>query len=317
MTEIDTLLRPPRSPFEADMLAGLSASPKATLPIWFYDHAGSELFEAITRLPEYYPTRAETAILTAEQGALAAAIGPNRCVVEFGAGSLAKTPLLLAAIDPVAYVPVDISGPFLRESAAVLQADFPDLPIMPVEADFTQPFALPAVGCPKHRLGFFPGSTIGNFDPAAAVDLLRSMRESLGDESLLLIGMDRVKGADILIPAYDDAAGVTAAFNLNLLARLNREAEADFRLEGFAHLARWNEVESRIEMRLRSLADQTVHVAGRPFGFVEGETIHTENSYKYAPERFEALAEGAGWSVVDRWTSPQPHAFGLFLLRAA
>jgi dimethylhistidine N-methyltransferase len=318
MTEIDTLLRPPvvNAAFRDDMLAGLSASPKATPPIWFYDRQGSELFEAITRLPEYYPTRAETEILRDQAGALAAAIGPNRCVVEFGAGSLTKTPLLLEAIDPVAYVPVDISGDFLRDSAALLANDFPALPIIPVEADFTQPFALPSAGCPKHRLGFFPGSTIGNFEPAAAVDLLRSMRASLGDGALLLIGMDRIKGEDILVPAYDDAAGVTAAFNLNLLARANRELGGDVPLDTFAHEARWNDDAARIEMHLVATRDVSFSVAGQAFAMAAGETIHTESSHKYDARTSRLLLRAGGWEPVSEWRDADS-LFSLHLARAA
>lgn len=315
MTEIDTLLRPPvvNRAFRDDMLAGLSASPKATPPIWFYDRRGSELFDAITRLPEYYPTRAETEILTEQAAALAAAIGPNRCVVEFGAGSLAKTPLLLEAIDPVAYVPVDISGDFLRDSAALLAEDFPGLPILPVEADFTRPFALPAAGCPKHRLGFFPGSTIGNFEPAAAIDLLRSMRASLGDAALLLIGMDRVKGEDVLVPAYDDAAGVTAAFNMNLLARANRELGGDVPLDAFAHEARWNDDAARIEMHLVARRDVRFSVAGAAFAMAAGESIHTESSHKYDARTSRLLLRAGGWEPVSEWRD----AGGLFSLHLA
>ncbi|MFT3965403.1 MAG: L-histidine N(alpha)-methyltransferase [Sphingobium sp.] len=317
MTEIDTLLRPPVADpvFRRDIVEGLSAQPKATPPIWFYDRRGSELFEDITHLPEYYPTRAETAILRAEGAALAQAIGTGRCVVEFGAGSLAKTPLLLRAIHPSAYVPVDISGDFLRDSAALLARDFPALPILPVEADFTRPLSLPAAGCPKRRLGFFPGSTIGNFEPPTAIDLLRSMRLSLGDGAMLLIGMDRIKGEEILIPAYDDAAGVTAAFNLNLLDRINRELDGTMPVGAFAHEARWNDSAARIEMHLVARRDMRFDVAGQPFAMRAGESIHTESSHKYDGRSARLLLRAGGWEPVEEWQD-EAGLFSLHLARA-
>ncbi|HEX7857924.1 MAG TPA: L-histidine N(alpha)-methyltransferase [Sphingobium sp.] len=318
MTQLDAVLRPPLSDpaFRRDIVEGLSASPKATPPIWFYDRRGSELFEAITRLPEYYPTRAETAILTLQGTAIAEAIGVRRCVVEFGAGSLTKTPLLLRAIDPSAYVPVDISGDFLRDSAGILAEDFPGLPIVPVEADFTRPFTLPAAGCPKRRLGFFPGSTIGNFEPAAAVDLLRSMREALGDEAMLLIGMDRIKGPDVLVPAYDDAAGVTAEFNLNLLLRINRELGGDIPVGAFAHAARWNDNAARIEMHLVAKRAVAFDVAGHGFTIQAGESIHTESSHKYDGRTARLLLRAGGWEPVEEWHDRE-ELFSLHLAKAA
>jgi dimethylhistidine N-methyltransferase len=318
VTEIETLLRPPVADdaFRRDILDGLSASPKATPPIWFYDNRGSELFEEITRLPEYYPTRAETAILRARGGEIADAVGTGRCVVEFGAGSLTKTPLLLNAIAPSAYVPVDISGDFLRDSARILAEDFPGLRILPVEADFTHPFALPPVGCTKPQLGFFPGSTIGNFEPAAAVDLLRSMRDSLGEEAMLLIGMDRIKGADVLVPAYDDAAGVTAAFNHNLLDRINRELDGDVPVEAFAHEARWNENAARIEMHLVATRAVAFRICGRPFAMKAGDSIHTESSHKYDGRMARMLLRAGGWEPVEEWQDADG-LFSLHLARAA
>ncbi|HEX7819504.1 MAG TPA: L-histidine N(alpha)-methyltransferase [Sphingobium sp.] len=318
MTRIETLLRPPMvdPAFRRDILTGLSATPKATPPIWFYDRRGSELFEEITRLPEYYPTRAEMAILHDQGDRIADAIGPGRCVVEFGAGSLTKTPLLLNAIVPAAYVPVDISGDFLRESASILAEDFPGLPILPVEADFTRPFALPAAGCPKKRLGFFPGSTIGNFDPHGAVTLLRAMRASLGEEAMLLIGMDRIKGEEILIPAYDDAAGVTAQFNLNLLRRINRELGGDMPVGDFAHQARWNEDAARIEMHLVATRAMTFEVTGESFVMAAGESIHTESSHKYDGRTARLMLRAGGWEPVQEWRDPLD-LFSLHLARAA
>lgn len=299
--------------FRQDVLDSLSADPKATPPIWFYDRRGSELFEEITRLPEYYPTRAETAILETNGPALREAIGPHRCVVEFGAGSLGKTPLLLRAIAPAAYVPVDISGDFLRENAASLSQAFPRLPVMPVEADFTTAVHLPQTVTRLPMLGFFPGSTIGNFEPAAAVDLLRSIRRALGADSLLLIGMDRVKGTDILIPAYDDGAGTTAAFNLNLLHRINRELGGDIPVDAFRHEARWNDDAARVEMHLVARWPVRFQVDGCRFAMAEGETIHTESSHKYDSRTARLLLRAGGWEPQQEWTDDR----GLFSLYLA
>ncbi|MED5206606.1 MAG: L-histidine N(alpha)-methyltransferase, partial [Pseudomonadota bacterium] len=240
--------------FRKDVLAGLGQAPKAIPARWFYDEEGSRLFERITQVGEYYPTRAETEILGSRGGDFAELIGPGRAVVEFGSGSSVKTPLLLEAIDPAAYVPLDISGDFLRESAAALGAKFPGLPVHPVEADFMRRVSLPDAVAALPKLGFFPGSTIGNMVPRTAVDLLRSMRATLGaDEGaspLLLIGMDLVKDSGVLESAYDDAEGVTAAFNMNLLTRINRELGGTIPADAFAHEARWNDDLARIEMHL-------------------------------------------------------------------
>lgn len=301
--------------FRRDILAGLSRSPKATPPIWFYDRRGSELFEQITGLPEYYPTRVETALLAsccAEVGKIA---GPGRAVVEFGAGSATKTPHLLSAIRPAAYVPVDISGDFLRESSAALARRFPDLPVVPVVADFTRTVPLPDGIAALPRLGFFPGSTIGNLEPVAAVDLLRAMRASLGRNAMLLIGMDRVKDMSTLVAAYDDAAGVTAAFNRNLLVRINRELGGTMPVDAFAHRARWNDGAARIEMHLEALHDMEFAVAGEPFSMRSGETIHTESSHKYGPRDARLLLRAGGWEPVREWTDPQD-MFALILARA-
>jgi len=294
--------------FRRDILAGLMKSPKTTPPVWFYDRHGSELFDCITRLPEYYPTRAESAILAQRGGEMAALIGPGRCVVEFGAGSLAKTPLLLRAIDPAAYVPVDISGDHLRESAAALAETFAWLSVFPVEADFTRGFELPSGLADLPRLGFFPGSTIGNFEPAAAVDLLRAMGGALGEGAMLLIGMDRIKSADVLIPAYDDALGVTAAFNLNLLHRINRELDGTIPVDAFRHEARWNDDAARVEMHLRAAAPVRFRVAGQMFTMDEGETIHTESSHKYDRRSAALLLRAGGWEPLCEWRD----AAGLF-----
>jgi dimethylhistidine N-methyltransferase len=240
--------------FRADVLAGLAEAQKAIPARWFYDDAGSQLFEDITQLPEYYPTRAETEILSTRAAEIAGLIGEGRTVVEFGSGSSVKTPLLLSAIRPSAYVPLDIAGDFLRASSAALSEKFPGLPVLPVEADFMRRVELPAEVADLSKLGFFPGSTIGNMIARTATDLLRTMRATLGEGALLLIGMDLVKDEDVLLAAYDDAAGVTAAFNLNLLARINRELDGDIPVDAFAHEARWNDPFARIEMHAMTFA---------------------------------------------------------------
>ncbi|HWJ68428.1 MAG TPA: L-histidine N(alpha)-methyltransferase [Sphingobium sp.] len=288
--------------FRADVLSGLAARQKAIPARWFYDLAGSELFEQITALPEYYPTRTESALLESYGPQIAEAVGRGRVVVEFGSGSSVKTPLLLREVDPAAYVPIDISGEFLRQSSAILAARFPDLSILPVEADFMKPVRLPAAVQGRDMLGFFPGSTIGNLVPRTAIDLLRSMRETLGDGAQLLVGIDRVKEIDRLLAAYDDAQGVTARFNLNLLARINRELGGDIPVDRFRHVARWNAEWSRVEMHLQALADIGFTVAGRPFSMREGETIHTENSHKYQPGQARFMLQASGWSATAQWT---------------
>ncbi len=296
--------------FRRDILAGLARSPKATPPIWFYDRRGSELFEDITDLPEYYPTRTETALLAGHGDAFAAAIGSGRAVVEFGAGSARKTPHLLRAIDPAAYVPIDISGDFLRASSAELASAFPGLPVLPLVGDFTGTLALPDAIDGLPRLGFFPGSTIGNSEPDTAVDLLRAMRRLLGDDAMLLIGMDRIKDRDRLIAAYDDEAGVTAAFNRNLLVRINRELEGDLPVEAFAHRAIWNDEKARIEMHLEATEPLHFHVAGQCFHMKAGETIHTESSHKSGARDERLLLRAGGWEPTTEWMDPD----GLFAL---
>lgn len=296
--------------FRRDILAGLARSPKATPPIWFYDRRGSELFEDITDLPEYYPTRTETALLAGHGDDFAAAIGAGRAVVEFGAGSARKTPHLLRAINPAAYVPIDISGDFLRTSSAELASAFPGLPVLPLVGDFTGTLALPDAIDGLPRLGFFPGSTIGNSEPDTAVDLLRAMRRLLGDEAMLLIGMDRIKDRDRLIAAYDDEAGVTAAFNRNLLVRINRELEGDLPVEAFAHRAIWNDEKARIEMHLEATEPLHFHVAGQCFHMKAGETIHTESSHKYGARDERLLLRAGGWEPMAEWMDPD----GLFAL---
>jgi L-histidine Nalpha-methyltransferase len=301
--------------FRADVLAGLRLRPRAIPARWFYDRRGSELFEAITKLPEYYPTRVETALLRAHCGEVAELVGPGRAVVEFGSGSSTKTPHLLACVEPAAYVPIDISGDFLRESAQALADAFPKLPIVPLEADFMQPIATPDGIRGLPRLGFFPGSTIGNMVPRTAVNLLRAMVETLGEGAMLLIGIDRVKPVDVLVPAYDDAAGVTAAFNLNLLARINRELRGTIPIDAFRHRAIWNEPLARIEMHLEAVRDVTFEVEGETFAMAAGETIHTENSHKYGPRDARLLLSAGAWTPVAEWTDPDGR-FALILAEA-
>jgi dimethylhistidine N-methyltransferase len=301
--------------FRADVLAGLAMRPRAIPARWFYDRRGSELFEEITRLPEYYPTRTETALLHAAVPEVARLTGHGRAVVEFGSGSSAKTPILLGGIAPSAYVPIDISGDFLRDAAAQLQQAFPALPVHPVEADFLRPVALPEAVAGSPKLGFFPGSTIGNMEPYAAADLLRAMRDSLGEGAQLLIGIDRVKPEAVLVPAYDDAQGVTAAFNRNLLQRINRELDGTIRVDGFAHRALWNDAASRIEMHLEAVRDLRFTVAGETFEIAAGETIHTENSHKYGERGARVLLRAGGWTPIGEWCDPQGW-FALILAEA-
>lgn len=301
--------------FRGDVLAGL-AQPQKVIPArWFYDRKGSELFEEITRLPEYYPTRAEIEILHERCGEIALDVGAGRAVVEFGAGSTAKTPLLLDCIEAASYVPVDISGEFLRESCEGLAARYPDLPIVPVEGDFTHPLVLPDAVAGLSCLGFFPGSTIGNLGPAEAVDLLRAMRTTLGGDSLLLIGMDMIKDRSVLTAAYDDAAGVTAAFNLNVAARINRELDGTIPLETLRHRIVWNSEQARIEMHLEALRDIAFKVCGQTFAMRGGETIHTENSHKYDLRSATQLLLAGHWQPFAHYADSQQR-FMVVLARA-
>jgi len=288
--------------FRRDVLEGLSRRPRAIPACWLYDRSGSELFEAITMLPEYYPTRAERSILSRAASEIAGLTGDARAVVEFGSGSSSKTPILLSAVNPSAYVPIDISIDFLWESAERLSAMFPNLPVYPIEADFTGTLQLPRAIENVPRLGFFPGSTIGNLVVPAAVDLLRMMAKTLGRGSMLLIGIDRIKNTDALLPAYDDAQGVTAAFNLNILHRINRDLRGTVPVDAFRHVARWNEAEARIEMHLMAARDVRFTVDGRHFSMARGEAIHTENSLKYGPHAANVLLRAGGWTPIAHWT---------------
>jgi dimethylhistidine N-methyltransferase len=291
------------SPFERDVVAGLTARPKRLPPKYFYDEVGAQLFEEITALPEYYPTRCELEILRERAVDIARFFPESSALVEFGSGSSKKVRVLLAATPNIAaYVPVDISSEMLSQEADALRCDHPRLAVLPVEADFTQPFVLPAAVAGSARTGFFPGSTIGNFEPHEASAFLRHAGRMLGGGANLIIGVDLVKEASTLHAAYNDAAGVTAKFNLNLLARINRELAGDFDLTTFSHKAFYNSVRQRIEMHLVSKQRQKVKVAGRVIEFRAGETIHTENSYKYTLETFGALARGSGWTPVSVWT---------------
>ncbi|MEM8601591.1 MAG: L-histidine N(alpha)-methyltransferase [Bacteroidota bacterium] len=290
--------------FLVDVLDGLRCTPK-TLPCkYFYDEHGSALFDAITELDAYYPTRTETGIMTEHVAAMAEAIGPRAALVEYGSGSSQKTRLLLRALPNLAaYVPIDISGDYLKQQANLLRARFPETLILPVAADFTTRFDLPALPPDtQRRVVYFPGSTIGNFAPEAATRLLRHMADIAGPSGGLLIGVDLVKDRDVLVRAYDDPEGVTAAFNKNLLRRINAELGGTFDLGHFAHEARWNEAEARMEMHLVSTETQHASVDGTPFAFAEGESIHTENSHKYTLDGFARLAGRAGWTRRHAWT---------------
>jgi dimethylhistidine N-methyltransferase len=298
------------NPFEADVLEGLSRPQKALAPKYFYDEVGSALFEDICRTPEYYPTRVETALLAQVAAELAPAIAPGAALVEFGSGASEKTRLILDAAPQVRlYVPIDISVEALAAAADRIAETYPNLRVAPIAADFTRPLRQAAIEGSPAVIGFFPGSTIGNFTPPEARRFLRDAHTLLGPGASFLIGVDLVKDLDVLRAAYNDAAGVTAAFNLNLLARMNRELGGDFRLDRFVHRAIWNADLSRIEMHLESLEAQTVRVAGRVFQFGAGETLHTENSHKFTVESFTALALSARWRVQACWTSvDQPFA---------
>jgi dimethylhistidine N-methyltransferase len=303
-----------RERFRFDVLAGLRA-PRKTLPSkYFYDARGSLLFEAICELPEYYLTRTETALLERIAPEIAARIPPDAAIVEPGSGASTKTRLLLDAAPQVHhYVPIDISESALVGAAEAIERDYPSLQVTPLVEDFTQLVELPDAvsGCPI--VGFFPGSTIGNFETAEAIALLQRARLAFGRDALFIVGADLAKDVPVLLRAYDDAQGVTAAFNLNLLARINRELAGTFDLTSFHHRAIWNAAESRIEMHLVSTRDQIVVVDGEPVRFARGESIHTENSHKYVPARFARLVWQAGWQVDRMWSSADP-AFGIFML---
>jgi dimethylhistidine N-methyltransferase len=294
---------PAANEFAEAVIDGLSSSPK-TLPCrYFYDARGSELFEAITDLPEYYPTRTETAILAAHASDIADRVPDDAILVEFGSGSSRKTELLLAEmLDLAAYVPIDVSDSALAGAKQRLEARFPALHVHPVLGNFNDEIAYPYDLESRPKVGFFPGSTIGNLTPAEATELLAGMARTLGPDGRLIIGVDLKKDAHTLVAAYNDAAGVTAAFNLNLLTRINRELRATFDLTQFRHEAVYNRREGRIEMYLVSQRRQQAGIIGHTFAFAKGECVHTENSYKYTVEEFQGLARQAGWTPEEVWT---------------
>lgn len=304
-----------RAAFFKAVVQGLS-QPQKTLPCqYFYDEIGSQLFEQITTLEEYYPTRTETAILQESAADIARALGLDVLLVEYGAGASTKTRILLDNLDRTAgYVPIDVSEDFLLHTAGILRKEYPDVPVHPIVGDFMVRFGLPsdAKGTP---VGFFPGSTIGNLDDAEIDAFMRAARALLGADGQFLLGVDLRKSADILIPAYDDSEGVTAAFNLNLLARINRELAADFILESFQHKAIWNDAASQIEMHLESLVDQTVTIGTDQFRFATGETIHTENSRKFDLASLTGQMSNAGWRLQHAWQD-EKRFFAVLLLSA-
>jgi L-histidine Nalpha-methyltransferase len=300
-------LAPGEESFRDAVLSGLSHARRAIPCKFFYDERGSALFEAICRLPEYYLTRTEIAILEENAIEIAEQMGRHCRLIEFGSGASTKVRILLRALDhPAAYVPVDISREHLRDAAATLAEDFPALPVVAVCADYTRPFPMPPLPGPVgKRVGFFPGSTIGNFEPDAAVAFLANYARILGPGGEMLIGVDLEKDPEILNAAYNDRAGVTAQFNLNLFERINRELDGDLDMDRFEHVAFYNEIDGRVEIYIRSLANQEAWIAGKPILFAKGELIHTEYSYKYSVPEFRALAARAGFRPVDTWTDPE------------
>jgi dimethylhistidine N-methyltransferase len=306
---------PATTQFATDVVAGLTETPKRLSPKYFYDSAGSALFEQITTLPEYYPTRTEIGILKERAGDIAALIQPGAALVEFGSGSSTKTRIVLSTAKSLAaYVPVDISEQFLHQQMAGLRREYSKLAVLPVVADFTKPFDLPDAVRIMPRVGFFPGSTIGNFEPHEAAAFLSHAGRILGRGATFIVGVDLVKDAQVLKKAYNDSQGITANFNLNLLTRINRELGAKFNPACFEHHAFFNRDRSRIEMHLASLKRQRIKVCGECIDFRAGETIHTENSYKYSVESLGALARGAGWTPVAAWTDPDKY-FSVHALR--
>jgi len=302
LARLQTITSPEQDRFADSLLNGLRKTSKEIACKYFYDEAGSRLFDAICDLPEYYQTRTEMTLLARHAVEIAALMGDGAEIVEFGAGSLRKIRVLLdAAQNPRAYTPLDISGDYLRNVVRSLAADYPALTLRPLVGDFTLPLEIPALPGPVRRAGFFPGSTIGNFKPDAAMALLRRMRSTLNGGGLL-IGVDLVKDPARLHAAYNDAAGITALFNKNLLIRANRELGADFDPEGFAHYAPYNAAAHRIEMYLVSLKRQSVNLCGQRFEFAQGEPVHTEDSHKYTIESFREMAARAGFSPRAVWT---------------
>lgn len=305
---------PMTDPFLDDVLAGLSSSPRSIPCKYFYDARGSALFDEITRLAEYYPTRTETAILNEHAPAMARAIGPDAVLIEPGSGSSTKTRLLLDHLDrPAAYVPIDISEQHLLETAATLRTEYPHLTILPLAGDFSNHLALPELPPHRRRVVYFPGSTIGNFDHDEASEFLHEAARTAGPGGALLIGVDLKKDPAILERAYDDEQGVTAAFNRNLLERIVRELDADLDPDAFEHRAVWNEDASRVELFLVAARDQQISVAGHTFDLARGEAIHTENSHKYSVDAFARLAAPAGFTLEHQWLDDDELFSVLFL----
>ena len=300
-------LQPAGESFLEEVIAGLSRPRKELSPKYFYDQRGCELFEAICELPEYYPTRTEMAMMQASVREIAQRLGPECVLIEYGSGSSRKTRVLISELNPVAYVPIDIAGEHLRASALELAGTFPGLRIIAVCADYSRPFVLPEIDDlgARRRIVYFPGSTIGNFTVPEARQFLIHARRLVGAGGAMLVGVDLKKDHGVLHAAYNDAQGVTAAFNLNLLGRINRELGADFDLAAFRHHAFYDADAGRIEMHLASLKDQQVTLGGNVFAFRAGETIHTENSCKYSIAEFQALARAAGFEPEAWWADPQ------------
>ena len=302
--------------FLNDVIEGLSQNPKTLKPKYFYDNRGAQLFTEICTTPEYYPTRTEIKILNQNAEDIASQIGDNTALIEYGSGALEKIKILLNFLnEPVGLIPVDISEDQLFESAKNLENLYPDLEILPVAADFTKPIPIPEFSHPPKRyVAFFPGSTIGNFEPDLAIQFLEGVTKTIGLDGLLLIGFDLKKDIETLLAAYDDQRGITSSFNKNLLSRINDELGGNFNLDTFEHVARYNENKGRIEMHLKSTTEQTVSINKELFEFLEGETIHTENCYKFTKESFTAMSSKAGLYPVKTWTDDQ-NLFAVMLLR--
>ena len=302
--------------FLNDVIEGLSQNPKTLKPKYFYDNRGAQLFTEICTTPEYYPTRTEIKILNQNAEDIASQIGDNTALIEYGSGALEKIKILLNFLkEPVGLIPVDISEDQLFASAKNLENLYPDLEILPVAADFTKPIPIPGFSQPpKKYVAFFPGSTIGNFEPDLAIQFLEGVTKTIGLDGLLLIGFDLKKDIETLLAAYDDQRGITSSFNKNLLSRINDELGGNFNLDTFEHVARYNENKGRIEMHLKSTTEQTVLINKELFEFLEGETIHTENCYKFTKESFTAMSSKAGLYPVKTWTDDQ-NLFAVMLLR--
>lgn len=303
--------------FRSELIQGLSTTPKSISPKWFYDARGSQLFEEITRLEAYYPTRQETGLLRTTIPDWQYRFGPDAVLVELGSGASEKTRIVLDEAPTVrAYVPLDISQSALLEAAQSLAKDYPSLRVRPVLGDFENLPHLPDDLPTGRRVGFFPGSTIGNLDKDGAKALMRGVRKMLGPNCLFILGLDLIKDRDVLEGAYDDPQGITAAFNLNLLARANRELGTDFELANFRHRAIWNEGKSRIEMHLEAQSDTVVTMRNQMFRFTAGETLHTENSHKFDHVQIMAMAQDTGWKLMDMRVCDAPHV-ALVLLKPA